>query len=211
LFLSESYERVTSAHPLAGPAAAPSARPDVINFFNNGSLGVELANTDKLVEHVDSILSCVSSLFYRMADIVILVKLKMFYLGGLLDQLCDVLKSRITDSNNQKTINREVNDQVFKLLGKCNMANLTAAMSDDFELKDLATSPGHAPMHREFFRQWKYRLTKFFNICSIEKKLLFTDLSLSFIVRNFPDVASTKIIFDSVKDEPGKFPEWLRN
>ncbi len=178
----------------------------ILGYFASGVIDIDFDDNSDIVKSMDSVLMSVSQLQTRVIDLTVLVKLKMFYLGAVVDKLCDKLKRQAKQTSEQ-AINIEVNDKLFNILNQCDAKSFVAA-ADDLDLKAFNQS-GQADQKRTFFRQWKFRLMRFFNICSIERKLLFTDLSMTKIVKTFPDVSKTQIFFDYVRTHPEEFPKWL--
>ncbi len=191
------------------PAIATTPGHEVLSYFVSGSLDLELNdNLDTVSGSINSQLQLVSKLEFRVIELTVLIKLKTFYIGALIEKLSDFFRDRSRAENTQ-AMQVEVNDNIFKVLQHCTPSNLVAAMPDDPNIKKLASSASKPNLQREFFRQWKFRISRFFNICSIERKLLFTDLSLTQIVRTFPDPNSTMILFDYIRAHSDEYPDWL--
>ncbi len=181
----------------------------MLSYFVSGALDVELdGNLDAVTSSINSQLQVVSKLELRVVELTVLIKLKTFYIGALVEKLSDYFRDRSRAENTQ-AMQVEVNDNIFKVLQQCTASNLVAAMPDDPNIKKLASNASKPNLQRDFFRQWKFRLSRFFNICSIEKKLLFTDLSLTQIVRTFPDPNATMILFDYIRTHSDEYPDWL--
>lgn len=181
----------------------------MLAYFVSGSLDVDLNdNMDDVSQSIDKQLQLVSKLELRVVELTVLIKLKMFYIGALVDKLSDYFRDK-SHASNLQTMQVEVNDCIFQVLEKCSPSTLVAAMPDDPNVRKLASDVSKPNSRREFFRQWKFRLGRFFNICTVERKLLFTDLSLTQIVRTFPDPNSTMILFDYIRNHADEYPDWL--
>ncbi len=208
-FLRETYERFSNLNNVGLPAVATTPGHEVLSYFVSGALDLEFdENVDKVSSSIDAQLQLVSKLELRVVELTVLIKLKTFYIGALVDKLSAFFRDR-SHAENTQAMQVEVNDNIFKVLQHCAPSSLVAAMPDDPNIKKLASNASKSNMQREFFRQWKFRLSRFFSICSIERKLLFTDLSLTQIVRTFPDPNSTMILFDYIRTHSEEYPDWL--
>ncbi len=186
-----------------------AADSTAVKFFISPTLNS--IERDALVKNLVDGLDGLSIFCQTQLGLHVVTKLKLFYIGGIVHTLCNSFRAEVLEGNPNmapRTVEIEVNDKLFKILGKLNAAKLAAAMTDDFEGKDTGPSSA-SPARREFFRKWKFRILKFYEICCVEKKLIFTNLPFTFLTRVFPDLESTNRIFRYIKAHPEEFPEWL--
>jgi hypothetical protein len=182
-------------------------------FFNLGKFTIDATDESNLTRHLADGLEGLSVFCQTQLEVHVITKLKLFYIGGIISAMCNKYRADVMQDKPHlapRSVEIEVNDKLFKILATLNIGKLTAAMSDDFEGKDAGPSSA-SPARREFFRKWKFRILKFFEICRIEKKLIFTDLPFSFLTRVFPDLESTNRIFCYIRAHREEFPDWLCN
>lgn len=192
-------------------SAKEASNSAALAFFNSAALNSleEKDLTRYLIEGLDGL----STFCQTQVEVNVISKLKLFYIGGIINALCNKFRTEVMQAKPNlapRTVEIEVNDKLFKILATLNVGNLTAVMMDDFEGKDAGLSSA-SPARREFFRRWKFRILKFFEICRLEKKLIFTDLTFSFLTRVFPDLESTNQIFQYIRNHREEFPDWLND
>lgn len=201
-------ESITNSMELDVPSIKEGADSAAVKFYNAPNLSA--IENDALVKNLVEGLDCFSVVCQTQLELYVITKLKLFYIGGIISTLCSHFRTEaVTQKPNlaPRMLEIEVNDKLFRILAGLNSTKLAAAMSDDFDGRDTGSST--SPARREFFRKWKFRILKFYEICCIEKKLIFTNLPFSFLTRVFPDLESTNRIFRYVKAHPEEFPEWL--
>ncbi len=179
----------------------------VINYFNSTEIALDFSENTEIVSRITSVSSGLMELWKGRMNVDIMTKLRAFYIGAIISHKCELIRQKLPPMNPRKA-EIKVNDELIPILQECKLINLQAVVVDDFETRALGQG---REVTREYFRQWKCRILKFFAICGIEKKLLFTDLPFSVITRTFPDVDSTKSIFEYIRNHPeANFPDWLK-
>ncbi len=210
-FSQTSLDSVKNFVDLELSGVKEGADSAALKFFNSSSQDLASFEQDVLVQRLVDGLDGLAVFCQAQLDLHIITKLKLFYIGGIISTLCNHFRTSIIAEKFNlapRTVEIEVNDKLFKILAGLNATKLAAAMADDFEGKDVGPASA-SPVRREFFRKWKFRILKFYEICCVEKRLIFTDLPFSFLTRVFPDLESTNRIFRYIKTHPEDFPEWL--
>ncbi len=163
--------------------------------------------------HVSTVLADLERLHIAQVDVTVMIKLKMFYLGGVIDFLATKyraeLRSAIGSAVPDRLLEGKINEKLYDLFGKSiKDGALVGVTPGEYDLRDAMSCPPQSPVKRDGFRTWKCRLAKFYAVCKCCKDLLYSDLSYSFVARSFGDIESAKQIFQFIKDHPEEYPNW---
>ncbi len=186
-----------------------STGQDVESYVRNGTLDLDCNSNAEVIEKLDEVFSSMGHFYNNQMELVVMYKLKAYYVGGILAQVgkrfAEEAPKRDPPITGTRNIEVYVNNNIFELLNFCKWDSIVEAVGEDEELSFIGASP--VPLKRDFFRQWKCRINKFFNICKLEIKLLFTNLSYSTICKLFPAKQQTlEAIITSIRSRSDEFP-----
>lgn len=183
-----------------------------MDFVRNDKLEFELKlDGDSTATQMDRLFKGLDDIYSSQVDLQIVFKLKVYCIGGVMDKLSEEFVKKVTreheerkDKLSQAKLKQEVNKRLNELLSGCAWQSLVAAVS----LDGLAW----VDKKKDFFRQWKHRVMKFYHICKLQKLLLFTNLSFSFIAKKFPCLEKSKQILTEIENNKATYPAFnLRN
>ena len=137
-FLEKSYERILSSMQLELPHVSTHVSSPVLGYFTSGLIDIDFEDNADIVKAMDTVLTSVAQLQTRLVDLTVLIKLKNFYLGAVVDKLCDLLR-RGAKQTSEQAINVEVNDKLFDIVMQCDKKSLVAA-ADDLNSKAFGPS-----------------------------------------------------------------------
>ncbi len=186
---------------IASSSLAPSN--EVMNFVRSDKLDFEIQmEGDSTAKKINTLLKSFDEVYSSQVDIQVVFKLKVYYIGGVLDRLSsDLTKKHKESSKNltEKALKQIVNQDLQKMLGKNVWKNLVVVVSMDMALGEEK---------KDFFRQWKHRILKFYQICKLQKLLLFTNLSFSFISKRFPGLEKSKLLLAEICSNKSAYPSF---
>lgn len=192
-------------------ATTVDANKEIMDFVRKDKLEFDLKTEgDSTPKQIDRLFKGLDDVYSNQVELQVVFKLKVYCIGGVVDKLSEEFTKLVTkqyegkkEKLSQKKIKQEVNQRLHGLLSGCAWQSLVLAVSID----DAAGGD----KKRDFFRQWKHRIMKFYQICKLQKLLLFTNLSFSFIAKKFPCLEKSKSLLNQVSNNRETYPAFYVN
>lgn len=186
-----------------------STGKEIMDFVRQDKLEFPLVTEgDDTAKEIDRLFKGLDDVYSSQVDLQVVFKLKVYCIGGVVDKLSEEFQKIVTgkfetkkEKLSQKKLKQEVNQCLQGLLSCCQWQSLVKAVSID------EISGGEKK--KDFFRQWKHRVMKFYQICKLQKLLLFTNLSFSFITKKFPCLEKSKLILGEVAKNRATYPAFF--
>lgn len=182
---------------------------EIMDFVRQDKLEFELhTEGDDTAKQIDRLFKGLDEIYSSQVDLQVVFKLKVYCIGGVVDKLSEEFQKIVTaqydakkEKLSAKKLKQEVNQRLQGLLSRCAWQSLVKAVSMDGFIG--------GEKKKDFFRQWKHRVMKFYQICKLQKLLLFTNLSFSFITKKFPCIEKSILILNEVATNGATYPTFL--